>query len=663
MEKRVHFFSIYDMSIGYNLVLAEKAIIKYQNATPSNINDVIELYHIKKLLDNNCRLTTWDDDYLNQLKVQVKDYNGIIAKFFKAISVEQIEVIYESIEWGYRQTFWDIIDQFKMFNIISADVLKRIAQENANDFRTILKCGFIVEKFKGIIRDILLSKSDSAHIIIDKYIARHNSPSDRELFLPSNLTMEDKEYIISRYLESDSPNLNYVRLICQNKDEQKNLILSPLIKVKANKLAEKLNDELMNDERTVIVEQKVGIEFSNIEGIKPCSFKMENDIPKYTYSVRFIKQCDNVQLIANSCYLFNWMNRHFLLELINKNSEVDVLESIAFDMSKNAYPAFNYFLTKNRISLCQLCGYNDILTGMQTSVEQELKKLYEVHLKDKYNYPSLVLNFPNVTDSWLNKCRVLLPELDSVVKQYNTYVEYDEVDIDIIKYSKPLKVTEGKSLLINKYFEINKDNIDISRVLYNMFASGAMLNYVEPYKDKHYHCLYDLLSNENTVSYNNYEDHQKHEIDFLVNQNILKKDDNGLLSLFSIEQTIALQSLWEYHACAYWHYNTEGRNALDEMFTKGWVVKNDNLLTTEERKYFSYCLDNSEFTNGLAYRNHYAHGSTPPKDNENIHQTAYFTILKLLTILILKIEDDLWSASKALSIGVEELNKIHDIIE
>lgn len=651
------------MSIGYNLVLAEKAIIKYQNATPSNINDVIELYHIKKLLDNNCRLTTWDDDYLNQLKVQVKDYNGIIAKFFKAISVEQIEVIYESIEWGYRQTFWDIIDQFKMFNIISADVLKRIAQENANDFRTILKCGFIVEKFKGIIRDILLSKSDSAHIIIDKYIARHNSPSDRELFLPSNLTMEDKEYIISRYLESDSPNLNYVRLICQNKDEQKNLILSLLIKVKANKLAEKLNDELMNDERTVIVEQKVGIEFSNIEGIKPCSFKMENDIPKYTYSVRFIKQCDNVQLIANSCYLFNWMNRHFLLELINKNSEVDVLESIAFDMSKNAYPAFNYFLTKNRISLCQLCGYNDILTGMQTSVEQELKKLYEVHLKDKYNYPSLVLNFPNVTDSWLNKCRVLLPELDSVVKQYNTYVEYDEVDIDIIKYSKPLKVTEGKSLLINKYFEINKDNIDISRVLYNMFASGAMLNYVEPYKDKHYHCLYDLLSNENSVSYNNYEDDQKHEIDFLVNQNILKKDDNGLLSLFNIEQMIALQSLWEYHACAYWHYNTEGRNALDEMFTKGWVVKKDNLLTTEERKYFSYCLDNSEFTNGLAYRNHYAHGSTPPKDNENIHQTAYFTILKLLTILILKIEDDLWSASKALSIGVEELNKIHDIIE
>ena len=46
------------MSIGYNLVLAEKAIIKYQNATPSNINDVIELYHIKKFISVPLK---WDE--------------------------------------------------------------------------------------------------------------------------------------------------------------------------------------------------------------------------------------------------------------------------------------------------------------------------------------------------------------------------------------------------------------------------------------------------------------------------------------------------------------------------------------------------------------------------------------------------------------------------
>ena len=177
-----------------------------------------------------------------------------------------------------------------------------------------------------------------------------------------------------------------------------------------------------------------------------------------------------------------------------------------------------------------------------------------------------------------------------------------------------------------------------------------MLNYVEPYKkDNKYQCLYDLLIHE-VVFYDNYKTYQKREIDFLISRNVLSKDDSGRLLLVNKEQAIALRSLWEYHACAYWHYNDGGRKALDEMFAKGWLVRNDNLLTTEECKYFSYYLDNSKFTNGPAYRNNYAHGSTPPRDDEVIHKTAYLTLLRLLTILILKIEDDLWSARRVLAI-------------
>ena len=43
-------------------------------------------------------------------------------------------------------------------------------------------------------------------------------------------------------------------------------------------------------------------------------------------------------------------------------------------------------------------------------------------------------------------------------------------------------------------------------------------------------------------------------------------------------------------------------------------------------------------------------GSTPPVDDENEHSIAYRTFLKLLAILLLKIEDDLWLARRALSI-------------
>lgn len=103
---------------------------------------------------------------------------------------------------------------------------------------------------------------------------------------------------------------------------------------------------------------------------------------------------------------------------------------------------------------------------------------------------------------------------------------------------------------------------------------------------------------------------------------------------------------------SYWHYNDEERQILDDMLTKGWLVIDDHLLSKPERDYFSYYLDNARFTNGMAYRNHYMHGSTPPVDDENEHSVAYRTFLRLLAILLLKIEDDLWLARRALAIHV-----------
>ena len=79
MDNRVCFYSPNDLSIGYNLELAEKAIIKYKSEPASTLTDVIELFHIKKLIDNDCRLKCWSDIMFNQIKEDIKNYNDIIA--------------------------------------------------------------------------------------------------------------------------------------------------------------------------------------------------------------------------------------------------------------------------------------------------------------------------------------------------------------------------------------------------------------------------------------------------------------------------------------------------------------------------------------------------------------------------------------------------------
>ena len=78
---------------------------------------------------------------------------------------------------------------------------------------------------------------------------------------------------------------------------------------------------------------------------------------------------------------------------------------------------------------------------------------------------------------------------------------------------------------------------------------------------------------------------------------------------------------------------------LDEMLNKGWLIKSDNLLTKEEKRYFSYYMDNGEFTNGHAYRNLYAHGCIISEDDTNKHHIAYLVIFLRLLNLSLNFEN------------------------
>ena len=54
--------------------------------------------------------------------------------------------------------------------------------------------------------------------------------------------------------------------------------------------------------------------------------------------------------------------------------------------------------------------------------------------------------------------------------------------------------------------------------------------------------------------------------------------------------------------------------------------------------YFDYILNNSEFSDGKAIRNRYIHDSIVPDNNTMI--ADYYTLLKIMILLIIKINDD-----------------------
>lgn len=661
MQDRVCCFSKDDLFVGHSLEMAEKRILEVsEEGVPTDLEGIIELWHIKQLFENDCRLLKWTDDEFEKLKSSTRGYNTIIANFFNGLNPTKIKSEFELLEWAYKKTFWEIIEAYKLYRLIEPETLREIVSKNNNYLREVLKCKGIVEKFKNVIREVLLNNVNSAHIILDKYVSKQDLHRDSELHLPSNLTIEDKEQILINYLQSDDPNVNYVRLIIQIKNNKDQIRISPKTRLLAEKLEKKLNEEMLSDPRTVTKHWSTEVQFVDDDVLSPKEFKINTEgIPTYTYSIPYIRICDNERRVLNCISLFGWLNRSFLINLINKRTEVDVLESSFIDKGRDSYPSYIKFINKNRLSLCQLYGYDEVLQKNGSSFERELKQFYEFHLKEEYDYPSLPINLPNVEDSALNKCRVLCPELDAVVHQYNTFVDEDEIDKDLIRLSKPIKVEDGNSLLANKYYEIADDNNEIQGVLWGVLGSGSsILSHVDPFKDKNYHSLIELLENETNVLYSNYAEFQKHHLDFLIQQGIIGVNSDGYLYIVNQSTIKVLRSLWEYGVCSYWHYNDEERQILDDMLAKGWLVKDNHLLSKPERDYFSYYLDNAKFTNGMAYRNHYMHGSTPPVDDEKEHQIAYITFLRLLAILLLKIEDDLWLARRALAIHA--MNEIEE---
>ena len=112
--------------------------------------------------------------------------------------------------------------------------------------------------------------------------------------------------------------------------------------------------------------------------------------------------------------------------------------------------------------------------------------------------------------------------------------------------------------------------------------------------------------------------------------------------LQSKRQILILKNLFQTEALSYYHYSTDGRAEINAMVSKGWLVKEGSLLTRSEAKYFSYYLNQKDFSNGHDLRNIYMHGtmSKDDKADKNKHYKTYIIALRLLIALIIKIDDD-----------------------
>ena len=638
MRNRIQYFSTYDMSISYYLQNAEEIIVKYHKGwRPEEVNDVIELYNIWLFVDNGIYMKSWSEGTLNE----IKGFKDDVIPFFANLNESTWVEVYKQVDFAYRHNFWEIIDRFNIKSFISKATLDEALLENSYDLRYLLQRERLVKKNNELLATLLKENDHTAEWLLSEFVEDDKFGNHEHMYFPSALTLQEREDIISAYLDLPEPNLNYVRLVLVAKKDS-NLNLSDDVVLKAKTVERTLNNKYLNESNTVHFKYSVRISEEANKPLTWVEYDEEGDAV-HCYSKSIMLGFKDADLLHYCRYGFEYLTDNGMVDLVSKLSDSGVFERTMGLTGKYSYTTNMVFRYKEAISMLQIEALQNVLQSDNRNLEAAIKDFYETYLKEKYGYPSTILSLPDSSADWVSKCRIIAPEIDAVAKRYHLFAKRGVVDEDLLQISSDtVRISSAVSCNPIKYYTIKGKPGELFRLFHLLFSDQSMLSFVEPFKDNHYGSFFQMLvEQDGNVLYDNYAPYQRSDIDYLIEEGYLSKNDSGFLCVEKKMEIVLLKQLYEYHSCPMLAYGVYGKELLQEMAAKGWLEIDNHLLSIEERNYFDYYMYNTPYTNGPALRNRYLHGTSGSPTQDYKHRSAYYRLLILLILELLKIEDDL----------------------
>jgi hypothetical protein len=153
-----------------------------------------------------------------------------------AIEDNNILIIYEKILREYIHSFWELVNSQSTYKRISKPDFSSILTNESHVIHEILTHKNLVDYYDKEIKNFLLTYSKSAEILLSVYEVGDEFGKNQK-YIPKSLTVADKETILSKYLDSDDVDYNYISLI-QNARNQNDFRVSDRTRLKAKRLHE-----------------------------------------------------------------------------------------------------------------------------------------------------------------------------------------------------------------------------------------------------------------------------------------------------------------------------------------------------------------------------------------------------------------------------------------
>ena len=635
---KVVFHSKEDMTGGHYLQKGEHILRADTKSDYTDINEVLELYNLKKYIDNDLFLNSWSKEEIENFKLKTTEYGKVIGKFMATIDDNNVVNSYGNTLRNYVHSFWELVNNQSVFKRISKVNFANILASEPYVIHEILTHKSIVDYYSTEIKNFLLTYPKFAEILLSIYEVQDDFRKNQK-FIPKNISIQDKENIISDYLDSTDINLNYVGLI-RNVKNGNDFKISDKTRLKAMRLHKNESEKILSENS---IEYGVSISFpENSTKIKD-GFVDRNLVVHYSYSLDYIRENSDFHTLFNNFkVLFEYVDFQYRINLVNKRSQMEVFERIMGVHSQNEYRTGTTFSLTEMTSQGQIYGYGQILNALNISLESIINFVFTSFFQEKYDFPNNAsFLISSATNSHFEKVRILAPEFESILKQFKLFVEDGSIDFELLQISSsPSAIKDIPSLNQDKYIYFNEDNKEMVNCSNLFFSDQTLLAYVDPFKEKEYSSFFDLLVN-GQVYFTNYEEHQKPQLNYLIGKGLIFIDASGFIQVKNLERILIFKDLYDNEVASFYRYSTDLQNEAKQMALDDIILFESSLFSKPEQSYFNYFLNKSEFTNGLDLRNSYLHGTQAVPTETQKHEYAYFAYLKLLFLVMLKIEDDL----------------------
>lgn len=602
------------LNTNQHLKKAENLILSFKKEQEYTINDILELFNCTLFIENDVCFHDWSDNHKEKLKGLCKGIKGYIARYFSSIDKDNIELYAEALEFQYKEDFLNLFMQCRLDKRIDESIFTRLLSKKLFTLPQACQQSKLVENYETVIKQFILKKPSNVELLFDKYVVVSKTPQ-KPFHLPKSLTKDEVNELISNYINSPKANINYLQLIINNHNSQ-DISVTDINRWKAKIRKENIEEEYLKNNKGIpyLIESKI-----------------KND------EIIFLeKELDFEDILDNFIYIFKFIDINGRISFVSKTPFKSTFFEANKLKAKRDYPNNFHFQYDEERTNQSTEFYYEFLQKKNIRLEDIIEWFFKVYLKENFAVSDYCFEAPSEGSFYREKCRHILVEIEAILQQFKNYVENKSIIHGMLSLSSSgIHYNQVPSLINNKYIYASDD----LKIIFQLLFSETMLGYLgNPQKNSK--SFFDLLENHE-VNIDEFEDYQKTNLQYLVNNNYISNIE-GFLRWKNPLRIEILHDLYHKNVISMYRLDDALQAEVKLMHQENKVNFGSTLFSKPEQDMLDYYMNNSKFQNGPQLRNKYLHGrlGSNPSSTEDINYKNYLLILKLLIAIVIKINED-----------------------